>query len=191
MSTACTVCSDLTIWWCYRLPWVTCAQTIAMIWCCEKCLIVCVSCTMLWWVMIVRWCDLWWNKAPTSTSLGITPQTRVWRTAARLSYVLSRSTTWRLSRWGCYFLNTLRTRQNGRHFVDGTFKCIFLNENARFSIEISLMFVPKGPINNIPALVQIMAWHQPGDKPLSEPMVVSLPTHIYITRPQWVHGLMS
>ena len=44
---------------------------------------------------------------------------------------------------------------------------------------ISLRFVPKGLINNIPALVQIMAWHRPGDKPLSEPMMVNLLTHIY------------
>ena len=38
------------------------------------------------------------------------------------------------------------------------------------SIKISLKFVFKGPIDNIPALVQIMAWRRPGDKPLSEPM---------------------
>ena len=50
-----------------------------------------------------------------------------------------------------------------------------------------LKFVPKGPINNIPALVQIMAWRRPGDKPLSEPMMVRLPTHICVTRPQWVN----
>ena len=31
-----------------------------------------------------------------------------------------------------------------------------------------------------------MAWRRPGDKPLSEPMVVRLPTHICVTRPQWV-----
>ena len=81
-------------------------------------------------------------------------------------------------------LNTLRPRQNGRHFADDTFKCIFLNENIRISIEISLKFVPIGPINNIPALVQIMAWRRSGDKPLSEPMLVSLLTHICVTRPQ-------
>ena len=52
---------------------------------------------------------------------------------------------------------------------------------------MSLKFVPKGPINNTPALVQIMAWRRPGDKPLSEPMMVSLPTHICVTRPQWVN----
>ena len=40
--------------------------------------------------------------------------------------------------------------------------------------------------NNIAALVQIMAWRRPGDKPLSGPMMVRLPTHICVTRPQWV-----
>ena len=82
------------------------------------------------------------------------------------------------------YINTLRPRQNGRHFADDIFKCIFLNENVRISIKISLKFVPKDPINNIPALVQIMAWHRPGDKPLSEPMMVTLLTHICVTRPQ-------
>ena len=42
-----------------------------------------------------------------------------------------------------------------------------------------------GPINNIPALVQIVAWRQTGDKQLCEPMLISLPRHICITRPQW------
>ena len=86
-------------------------------------------------------------------------------------------------------VNTLRPRQNGRHFADDIFKWIFLNENVRISIKISLKFVPKGQINNIPALVQIMAWHRSGDKPLSEPMMVSLLTHICVTRPQWVNKL--
>ena len=67
---------------------------------------------------------------------------------------------------------TLRPRQNGRHFADDTFKYIFLNENVIISAKISLKFVPKGSINNIPTLVQIMAWRRPGDKPLSEPMMV-------------------
>ena len=84
--------------------------------------------------------------------------------------------------------NTLRPRQNGRHFADDIFKCIFLNENVWIPNKISLKFVLKGPINDIPALVQIMAWRRPGDKPLSEPMLVSLPTHICVTRPQWVNA---
>ena len=83
-------------------------------------------------------------------------------------------------------LNPLGPRQNDRRFADDTFKRIFLSENVRISIKISLKFVPKGPINNIPALVQIMAWRRSGDKPLSEPMMVSLLTHICVTRPQWV-----
>ena len=91
--------------------------------------------------------------------------------------------------WDCYFkwyINTLRLRQNGRHFPDDIFKCIFLNENVWISIKISLNFVPRGPINNIPALVQIMAWRWPDNKPLSEPMMVRLLTHICVPRPQWV-----
>ena len=51
--------------------------------------------------------------------------------------------------------------------------------------------VPKGQINNIPALVQIMAWRRPGDKPLSEPMMVSLTMHICVIRPQWVDKYMN
>ena len=86
-------------------------------------------------------------------------------------------------------INTLRPRQNGRHFADGIFKCIFLHENVWILIKNSLKFVPKGSINNIPALVQIMAWRRSGAKPLSESMLVSLPTHICITRPQWVNTL--
>ena len=60
-------------------------------------------------------------------------------------------------RWGplmhIFMINTLRPRQNGRHFADDIFKCIFLIENVGIPIKISLKFVPGGPINNIPALV--------------------------------------
>ena len=55
-----------------------------------------------------------------------------------------------------------------------------------FREKISLKFVPRGPINNMPALGQIMAWRRPGDKPLTEPMMVRLLTHVCVTRPQWV-----
>ena len=91
---------------------------------------------------------------------------------------------------GCTRFNTLRPRPNERHLADDIFKCIFLNENVCIPIQISLKFVPKSPNNNIQTLVQIMAWRRPGDKPLSEPMMVSLLTHICIythicvTRPQ-------
>ena len=82
--------------------------------------------------------------------------------------------------------NTLGPRQNGCHFEDYTFKCIFLKENVRIAIKISLKVVRKGPIDNIPAWFQIMAWRRSGDKPLSEAMMVNLLTHICVARPQWV-----
>ena len=79
----------------------------------------------------------------------------------------------------CSFrINTLRPRQNGRHFADDIFKCIFLDENVWIPIKISLKFLPQGPINNIPAFVKIMAWRRPGDKPWSGPMIVRLMTHL-------------
>ena len=43
--------------------------------------------------------------------------------------------------------------QNGSHFADDIFKCIFSNENVWISIRISLKLVSKGPINNTTALI--------------------------------------
>ena len=85
------------------------------------------------------------------------------------------------------WIDTSRPRQNVRHFTDDIFKCIFVNENVWNSLKFSLKFLPKVRIDNIPALLQIMAWRRPGDKPLSELMMVSLPTHICVTQPQWVN----
>ena len=85
--------------------------------------------------------------------------------------------------------NTLWLWQNGCHFADDIRNCIFLNENVSILFKISLKFVVKVWINNIPALVQIMAYHRSGDKPLSEPMLVSLLTHICVTWPQWLNWL--
>ena len=55
--------------------------------------------------------------------------------------------------------------------ADDIFKCIFLNEKFCIMIRISLKFVPKGPIDNKWALVQVMGWRQTGDKPLPGPMM--------------------
>ena len=68
-------------------------------------------------------------------------------------------------------LNSSPHEQNGRHFTDDIFIRIFVNEKFYIFIEISLKFVPKGPITNDPALPQVMAWRRIGDKPLSEPML--------------------
>ena len=67
-----------------------------------------------------------------------------------------------------------------QHFQMHFLEWIYLNLDKK----MSLKFVPKGPINNIPALVQIVAWRRSGDKPLSEPMMVK--SRIYVTWPQWV-----
>ena len=64
--------------------------------------------------------------------------------------------------WDAPLYNTLKPSQNGCHFPYDAFKCTFLNENvwiwSRFH-----WFVSNGSINNIPALVQIVAWRRPGD----------------------------
>ena len=63
----------------------------------------------------------------------------------------------------------------------------FLEWKCMDFAKISLKFVPKVQINNMLAFVQIMAWRRPGDKPLSEQILVNLLTHICITRPQWIN----
>ena len=50
-------------------------------------------------------------------------------------------------------------------------------------------FVNKGSINNIPTLVQKMAWRRADDKPLSGPLKISLPTLICVTHSRWVKWL--
>ena len=84
-------------------------------------------------------------------------------------------------------LNIWRLGQMAAISQTTIFKCILLNENVKILIKISLKFVSKGSVNNIPALVQIMAWWRQGDKPLSEAMMVWLLTHVCITWPQWVN----
>ena len=69
------------------------------------------------------------------------------------------------------------------------YQCIFMSENVWIAIKITLKFISMCTINNILALVQIMAWCRAGDKPFSEPMLVSLLTHICVIRPQWVNSV--
>ena len=76
-------------------------------------------------------------------------------------------------------INTLRLRQNGRHFTDEVFKCFFLNENFWISNNMSLKCVPQGLIDNISSLVQVMAYCRSGDKPLYEP-IMALITDAYM-----------
>ena len=55
--------------------------------------------------------------------------------------------------------------------TDNNFKCIFLNGNDKITIQISLKFVPRSPIDNRTELVQVMAWRRTGNKPLPEPIL--------------------
>ena len=53
--------------------------------------------------------------------------------------------------------------------ADDIFNCIYLNENDKIPIQISLKFVSSSPIENKQVLVQVMAWRRTGDTPLPEP----------------------
>ena len=85
------------------------------------------------------------------------------------------------SHYNIDLFNTLKPKENVRHFAD-IFKSIFLNENVWIQINVSPKFVLQDPIENIPALVQIMAWRWSGDKPLYEPVMISLMTHVCVTQ---------
>ena len=85
----------------------------------------------------------------------------------------------------CWYALFNSPPQNDRHIPDDILKCSFVTE--KFCIlKISLKFVPMGPFDNEPALVQKMAWCQGGDGPLPEPMPLSSVTHICGTRGSWV-----
>ena len=85
--------------------------------------------------------------------------------------------------------NTLKPTQNCRHSAD-ILKCIFLNDSVWIPLKTSLKFVPEVRINNIPSLVQIMAWRRPGDKLLSALRMLGLLKHICDPRrPQWFNSL--
>ena len=88
-----------------------------------------------------------------------------------------------------HYVDTLRPRLNGRHFPDDILRCINFPERKcmKSRLQFLFKFVPKGPINSIPALAQIMACRYPGDKQLSEPMMIGFLTHIYVIRPQLVN----
>ena len=79
--------------------------------------------------------------------------------------------------------NTLRPKQNGGHYTDDIFMCIFLKWNYCVSIKIT---PNNGPINYTSALVQAMAWRRTGDKPLHEPWWSNSLTPYGVTRPQCV-----
>ena len=58
------------------------------------------------------------------------------------------------------------------NLAEDIFNCIFLNENDRIPIQMSLKYVSMSPVYSKSALVQVMAWRRTGDKPLPEPMMI-------------------
>ena len=78
-------------------------------------------------------------------------------------------------------------RDNMTAILQMAFSNAFFYENIWISSMISLKFIPKRPININPALVKIMAWRRPDDKPLSESSMVNVLMHICTTRPQWIN----
>ena len=101
------------------------------------------------WLDSGRWNYLWNNNAyllfylaitmPPDTLATIRPghqQAWYWSSKSEYSVLSIRR------------VNTFRPRQNGRHFPDDIFKCIFVNENTWISIKFSLQFVSEGGVNN-------------------------------------------
>ena len=78
--------------------------------------------------------------------------------------------------------NTLRARQNGRHFANDIFKCISVDGNFSISDKIWLKYVTYGLIHNVPVPIQVMAWCCSGNKPLSEPTLTYF-TDVYMRHP--------
>ena len=103
-------------------------------------------------------------------------------------WMARRSRLYRKFQWNftVYAIDAFGTRKNGRRFPDDICRCIFLKEIVWIAIEISLKFVAKVQINNIPALVRMMAWRRPCDKHLNQ-WCHDLLTHICVTRPQQVN----
>ena len=84
-------------------------------------------------------CSYWQMPSPQQPSILITTRSTLMR---RLMDII-------MLRWARRIVfDTLRLRQNGSHFADNIFRCIFMNEKFYILIEISLILVPEGPIDN-------------------------------------------
>ena len=122
----------------------------------------------------------YWTELLDSTVFEATHFKIIWKTQQSSIFVMV----------VLHHASTHSPGQNGRYFADDILKCYFLKERFRILIWILLKFVPKDPIDNKWALVQVMAWRRIDDKPLPEPMLISSPrTHLCGTRGRWVNVL--
>ena len=147
---------------------------------------------------VMRFCDKWEGLSIQHANQFPNSSGKIIESMAFCSWSSITGSSWPSligrARW-CLYVTVDWVSSVNKHIEDETkwpifhrwhFKGILLNENIWSSINISLKSLLKGPFNNILSLVQIIAWHRPGYKPLSGPMMVSLLMHIYVTRPQWV-----
>ena len=113
----------------------------------------------------------YWLKPTTSQ----TDYCRIaWQHRTNVSLFWTLGMAFRINLEGCskhMAITHMKPEQNGWHLTDDTFKHILLNKNYCILIEISLKFVPKGPIDNNSALVEVMAWCRTGTKSLPQPMM--------------------
>ena len=73
--------------------------------------------------------------------------------------------------------------QNGRHFADHIFRCIFINEKFWLGIHWCLF------LRSNWALVQVMAWRRTGVKPIPEPMLAQFTDAYMRHKGRWVDML--
>ena len=106
------------------------------------------------------------------SDLSLSPNTALYPWIIKNHYLLTVAMwEWKDSNYTLQ-INTLRPRKTGRHFSDDIFKWIL--------ITISLEYVPRGPTDHIPALIQILTWRRPEDKSFSDPLIIILLT-LYLT----------
>ena len=86
-----------------------------------------------------------------------------------------------------HIFKTFRPKQNGYHFQTTFSNVFYWLKMYKFILWFHRSLFPNCQIDNIPALVRIMAWCRAGDKQLSEAMMASLLTHICVTWSQWVN----
>ena len=87
---------------------------------------------------------------------------------------------WKLTHWGRDNMAAI-----SQTIISNAFSWMKMFE---FRLRFHWILFLRVQLTIFPTLFQIMAWRRPGDKPLSEPMMVRLPTHICVTRPQWVNS---
>ena len=90
-------------------------------------------------------------------------------------------------------INTSRPRQNGHHFADSFSKFISWMKIVNFAYNFTFHWIWFLIFHLTICKMshsQIMAWILNGSMPLSEPMTVSLLTHICVTQFQWISCLI-